>query len=56
MEIIEGLMKLDYFFGHKYKPRKIWWDFTWRKSEQAAIMRRLASMRKTSLRNLLRLA
>lgn len=27
MEIILGLMKLDYFLNHKYKPRKIWWDF-----------------------------
>lgn len=26
MEIILGLMKLDYFLNHKYKPRKIWWD------------------------------
>lgn len=26
-EVAEGLMKLDYFLGHKYKPRKIWWDY-----------------------------
>lgn len=25
-EIVLGLMKLDYFLGHKYKPRKIWWE------------------------------
>ncbi|MBP2000506.1 radical SAM superfamily enzyme YgiQ (UPF0313 family) [Paenibacillus shirakamiensis] len=23
--IVRGLMQLDYFMGHKYKPRKIWW-------------------------------
>lgn len=26
MDVILGLMKLDYFLNHKYKPRKIWWD------------------------------
>jgi hypothetical protein len=35
-------MKLDYFLGHKYKPRKIWWDFTLAKDEQAELMRRAA--------------
>ncbi|GIO38534.1 B12-binding domain-containing radical SAM protein [Paenibacillus antibioticophila] len=25
-EIVLGLMKLDYYLGHKYKPRKIWWE------------------------------
>ncbi|MNO22313.1 coproporphyrinogen III oxidase [compost metagenome] len=25
-EVVLGLMKLDYFLGHKYKPRKIWWE------------------------------
>lgn len=25
-DVVLGLMKLDYFLGHKYKPRKIWWD------------------------------
>ncbi|MFD0697877.1 B12-binding domain-containing radical SAM protein [Paenibacillus sp. GCM10027628] len=42
MHVIEGLMKLDYFLGHKYKPRKIWWDFTLDKSEQSAYLRLLA--------------
>ncbi|NEW07197.1 B12-binding domain-containing radical SAM protein [Paenibacillus sp. SYP-B3998] len=41
-QVIEGLMKLDYFLGHKYKPRKIWWDFTLGKSEQSAYLRLLA--------------
>ncbi|MDP4095369.1 B12-binding domain-containing radical SAM protein [Paenibacillus sp. P96] len=26
MDVILGLMKLDYFLNHKYKPRKIWWE------------------------------
>ncbi|TXK85236.1 B12-binding domain-containing radical SAM protein [Paenibacillus sp. N3.4] len=42
MNIVEGLMKIDYFLGHKYKPRKIWWDFTLEKSEQNAYFRLLA--------------
>ncbi|MDD9266464.1 B12-binding domain-containing radical SAM protein [Paenibacillus sp. GCM10023248] len=42
MPVIEGLMKLDYFLGHKYKPRKIWWDFTLDKSEQIAYLKLLA--------------
>jgi anaerobic magnesium-protoporphyrin IX monomethyl ester cyclase len=42
MEIIEGFMKLDYFLGHKYKPRKIWWEFALGKSEQAEYMKLLA--------------
>ncbi|MBA2943418.1 DUF4080 domain-containing protein [Paenibacillus sp. CGMCC 1.16610] len=42
MPVIEGLMKLDYFLGHKYKPRKIWWDFTLEKSEQNAYLKLLA--------------
>jgi hypothetical protein len=41
-EVALGLMKLDYFLGHKYKPRKIWWDFTLAKDEQAELMRRAA--------------
>ncbi|WP_261302521.1 B12-binding domain-containing radical SAM protein [Paenibacillus andongensis] len=42
MHVVLGLMKLDYFLGHKYKPRKIWWDFTLEKSEQNAYLRLLA--------------
>ncbi|MEW9699877.1 B12-binding domain-containing radical SAM protein [Paenibacillus sp. SI8] len=42
MHVIEGLMKLDYFLGHKYKPRKIWWDFTLDKSRQSHYLRLLA--------------
>ena len=42
MEVIEGLMKLDYFLNHKYKPRKIWWEFSLNKVKQAALLKRLA--------------
>jgi anaerobic magnesium-protoporphyrin IX monomethyl ester cyclase len=42
MDVIEGFMKLDYFLGHKYRPRKIWWDFTLNKSEQTEYMKLLA--------------
>ncbi|WNQ10358.1 DUF4080 domain-containing protein [Paenibacillus aurantius] len=39
LEVAEGLMKLDYFLNHKYKPRKIWWEFTLDKTRQASILR-----------------
>lgn len=39
MEIILGLMKLDYFLNHKYKPRKIWWDFGLEKDEWGSYMK-----------------
>ncbi|WP_442601678.1 B12-binding domain-containing radical SAM protein [Paenibacillus sp. KN14-4R] len=42
MDKIEGLMKLDYFLNHKYKPRKIWWDFTMDKSRQSELIRYLS--------------
>jgi hypothetical protein len=42
MHVIEGFMKLDYFLGHKYRPRKIWWEFTLNKSVQADYMKLLA--------------
>ncbi|KEQ21660.1 B12-binding domain-containing radical SAM protein [Paenibacillus tyrfis] len=42
LDIIEGLMKLDYFLNHKYKPRKIWWDFTLDKLRQSDYLRLLA--------------
>ena len=25
-EVAESLMKLDYFLGHRYKPRHVWWE------------------------------
>ncbi|TVY09746.1 B12-binding domain-containing radical SAM protein [Paenibacillus cremeus] len=42
LELVEGLMKLDYFLNHKYKPRKIWWQFTLDKTQQSDYMRMLA--------------
>ncbi|BBH24806.1 B12-binding domain-containing radical SAM protein [Paenibacillus baekrokdamisoli] len=41
-DVVLGLMKLDYFLGHKYKPRKLWWDFTMDKSVWSGWMQRLA--------------
>ncbi|MFF2908816.1 B12-binding domain-containing radical SAM protein [Paenibacillus sp. NPDC057934] len=43
MEIISGLMKLDYFLGHKYKPRKIWWEPTLGKSQWASWLKEIAA-------------
>ncbi|QCT03932.1 Radical SAM domain protein [Paenibacillus algicola] len=40
MDVIQGLMKLDYFLGHKYKPRKIWWDFTQNKDEWTSLVKK----------------
>jgi anaerobic magnesium-protoporphyrin IX monomethyl ester cyclase len=42
LSVVEGLMKLDFFLGHKYKPRKTWWTFTMDKDEQAGFLRFLA--------------
>ncbi|PZE20784.1 B12-binding domain-containing radical SAM protein [Paenibacillus xerothermodurans] len=42
LDIVEGLMKLDYFLNHKYKPRKIWWDFKLDKSQQSEYFTQLA--------------
>jgi hypothetical protein len=42
MEIITGLMKLDYFLGHKYKPRKIWWDDVLDKPEWVSYLKLIA--------------
>lgn len=41
-DIAEGLMKLDYFLGHKYKPRKIWWDFSLDKTKQGEYLKLIA--------------
>ncbi|MFC3748416.1 B12-binding domain-containing radical SAM protein [Paenibacillus sp. GCM10012306] len=43
MDIITGLMKLDYFLGHKYKPRKIWWEPTLGKSQWASWLKEIAA-------------
>jgi anaerobic magnesium-protoporphyrin IX monomethyl ester cyclase len=41
-EVVLGLMKLDYFLNHRYKPRKIWWSFELDKSEINRYMRLFA--------------
>ena len=41
-DVVLGLMKLDYFLQHKYKPRKIWWRFEHDKRGQAALLQRFA--------------
>jgi len=43
LEVIEGLMKLDYFLNHKYKPRKIWWDFQLTKQEIARFVKEVVA-------------
>lgn len=41
-DVVLGLMKLDYFLQHKYKPRKVWWSFEHDKSAQAELLRAFA--------------
>ncbi|MFD3261488.1 B12-binding domain-containing radical SAM protein [Paenibacillus lentus] len=43
-DIVLGLMKLDYFLGHKYKPRKIWWDDRLGKDQRGSHLNRLAEL------------
>lgn len=43
LDVVEGLMKLEYCLGHKYKPRKIWWEASFDKKEQAAWLKLLAA-------------
>lgn len=42
LDVIEGLMKLDYYLNHKNKPRKPWWAMTLDKEAYAAYMNKLA--------------
>ncbi|REE56472.1 radical SAM superfamily enzyme YgiQ (UPF0313 family) [Paenibacillus taihuensis] len=42
LDVALGLMKLDYFLQHNYKPRKVWWDFAMDKQELGGWMHRLA--------------
>jgi len=39
MDVIEGLMKADYYLNHKHRPRKVWWNIQLDKKEQAALIR-----------------
>lgn len=43
MDIVTGLMKLDYFLGHKYKPRKIWWEERMDKSDWSKYLKEIAA-------------
>lgn len=43
MDVVLGLMKLDYFMNHKYKPRKIWWQAELDKQEASFVLREAAS-------------
>lgn len=39
MDMVLGLMKLDYFLNHKYKPRKIWWEHALEKDDWSSYMK-----------------
>ncbi|WLD94844.1 B12-binding domain-containing radical SAM protein [Alkalihalobacillus sp. AL-G] len=41
-ELIEGLMKYDYFIRQKHKPRKPWWDFSMDKKQQSSYLKFLS--------------
>jgi len=41
VQMAHELMKLDYFLNHRHKPRKVWWDDSLKKQEQAQIIQRL---------------
>lgn len=41
-DIVLGLMKLDYLLGHKYKPRKIWWEDRLDKERRSRYFKQLA--------------
>ncbi|HIW35285.1 MAG TPA: B12-binding domain-containing radical SAM protein [Candidatus Paenibacillus intestinavium] len=41
LPVIQGLMKLDYYRNHRYKPRKVWWDSIMEKSEWSSWMKKL---------------
>ena len=42
LDIIRGLMMVDFFENHKHKPRKTWWDFSLTKQEQSTFLMLLA--------------
>lgn len=41
-DVVLGLMKLDYLLGHKYKPRKIWWEDRMDKNRRSRYFKQLA--------------
>ncbi|MBB6731006.1 B12-binding domain-containing radical SAM protein [Cohnella zeiphila] len=43
LELTLGLLKIDYFLQHKYKPRKVWWEERVDKDEWAGLLREAAA-------------
>jgi anaerobic magnesium-protoporphyrin IX monomethyl ester cyclase len=43
-DIADGLMKLDFYLQHKYRPRKTWWQPTLDKAQWNALAERLATV------------
>lgn len=43
-DTVLGLMKLDYLLGHKYKPRKIWWEDRLDKDRRVSYFKALSSL------------
>lgn len=41
LDVIIGLMKYDYLYNHKYKPRKPWWEASLGKSDRANIYKQI---------------
>lgn len=41
-QLTEGLMKLDYYLNHRYRPRKIWWEYRLSKQELGELIQDLA--------------
>lgn len=41
-DVIEGLMKYDFFLNFKYKPRKTWWESSLTKEERGSVLQTLA--------------
>mgnify|MGYP001252446427 CR=1 FL=1 len=41
LDIVFGLMKLDYLRNHKHKPRKIWWESTLTKEMRQTIFKEI---------------
>lgn len=42
LDIIQALMKYDYFMHYKYKPRKVWWTNELSKAERTEVFQRVS--------------
>lgn len=42
LPVIVGLMKLDYYLNHRYKPRKVWWEQELDRAEWSSWLKALA--------------